>query len=61
MLVRAECPYVQFRVARVTSTEFVVGGYKLTREGGSSQVSGVVRYVCLMNLPPQWDALLSLL
>jgi len=41
ILVRAECPYVQFRATRVTSTVFVVGGYKLTREGGSSQVSVV--------------------
>ena len=36
----------------VTSTEFVVGGYKLAREGGSSQVSGVMRCVCSMNRPP---------
>ena len=39
ILVWAECPYILFRAARVTSTEFVVGGYKLAREGGSSQVS----------------------
>ena len=35
ILVRTECPYVQFRAARVTSTEFAVGGYKLAREGGA--------------------------
>ena len=50
ILVRAECPYVQFRAAHVTSTEFVVGGYKLAREGGSSQVSEV-RCVCSMDRP----------
>jgi len=52
MLVRAECPYVQFRVARVTSTEFVVGSYKLVRERGSSQVFGVMQCVCSMNRRP---------
>ena len=51
ILVRTECPYVQFRAARVTSTEFVVGGYKLVREGDSSQVSGVMRCICSMNPP----------
>ena len=61
ILVQLECPYVQFRAARVTSTEFIVEGYKLAREGDSSQVSGVIRCVCLMNQSPQWDALLSLL
>ena len=33
ILVEAECPYIQFQAARVTSTEFVVGEYKLATEG----------------------------
>ena len=35
ILVWDECPYVQFRAACVTSTEFVVGDYKLAREEGA--------------------------
>ena len=45
ILVRAECPYVQFAAAHVTGTWFAVWGYKQAREGKDpkSLVKGVNR------------------
>ena len=59
ILVWVECPYVQFRAARVTSTWFVVGGYKLAREGADPKSLCVrVELKCsvraMVSVDPQW-------
>ena len=60
ILVRDECPYVQFRAARVTSTEFVVGGYKLAREKELPSLCGSIARCFYCSIYRSIDLSLSL-